>query len=347
MRRIVILAVLLLLFSTCVSATGEQQVRDAIPEQAEKLMEGGSASFSDGLRTILENVLPTFSEAVQAGLKTAGVMLAAVFLCALAGGDSAADPARIAAAVCICTAAMAQMRELTGAGAMALEQMQSFADVLLPAMSVSTAVTGGVTAATALYAGTSLFCDVLMRGMSALLLPTVYSYLALNAARTLCGGELLSRLAKLVKWCFQSGIKTILFVFTGYLTVTGLVTGTADATAVKAAKLTLSGVVPVVGSMISDASETVIVGAAAIRNAIGVLGMLAVVAICIGPFLRTAVQLLILKLAAVAGGAMAQKPLAELMDAVTEATGFLLSMLACQALMLLISCLCYLKVTVA
>ena len=346
MRKLILILCVFLLLSVSVLALDEQQVRDAIPEQAQKLMEGGGHSFSDGLRTILENAFPLFSEAVRAGLKTAGVMLAAVFLCALAGGDGTMDPARIAAAICICTAGMTQMKALVGTGAQALEQMQSFADVLLPAMSVSTAVSGGVTASTALYAGTSLFCDVLMRGMSALLLPTVYGYLALSAARTLCGGELLSRLAKLVKWCFQSGLKAILFVFTGYLTVTGLVTGSADATAVKAAKLTLSGVVPVVGSMISDASETVIVGAAAIRNTVGILGMLAVIAICIGPFLRTAAQLLILKLASAAGGAMAQKPLAELMDAVTEAAGFLLSMLACQALMLLISCLCYLKVTV-
>lgn len=346
MRKLILILGAVLLLSVSVNALDEQRVRDAIPEQAETLLEGRTDSFSDGLRAILENVFPLLSEAVRAGLKTAGVMLAAIFLCALAGGDGALDPARIAAAVCICAAGLAQMKDLAGSGTRALEQMQSFADVLLPAMSVSTAVSGGVTASTALYAGTSLFCDVLMRFVGTMLVPSVYGYLALNTARTLCGSDLLSRLAKLVKWCFQSGIKIILFVFTGYLTVTGLVSGSADATVVKAAKLTLSGVVPVVGSMISDASETVIVGAAAIRNTIGILGMLAVIAICIGPFLRTAIQYLILKLASAAGGAMSQKPLAELMDAVTEASGFLLSILACQALMLLISCLCYLKVTV-
>ena len=347
MRRTILCLCVLLLLSTQAFATGEQQVREAIPEQAEALLEGRTDSFSDGLRNILQNAFPLLSESVGACLKTAGVMLAAVFLCVLAGGSGEPDPARIAGTLCICGAGFAQMRELAGAGAQALEEMQSFADILLPAMSVSTAVSGGVTASAAIYAGTGLFCDMLMHAMGALLLPAVYCFLALNAARALCGNELLTRLAGLIKWCFHSGIKAILFVFTGYLTVTGLVTGTADATAVKAAKLALSGVVPVVGSMISDASETVIVGAAAIRNAIGIMGMLAVIAICIGPFLRTAAQLLVLKLAAAAGGAMGQKPLVELMDAVAEATGFLLSMLACQALMLLISCLCYLKVSAA
>ena len=347
MRKTILCLCVLLLLSAPAYASGEQPVREAIPAQAERLMEGETHSVSDGLRNILRNALPQLSESFHVCLKTAGVMLAAVFLCALAGGSGEPDPARIAGTVCICSAGLSRIQELAGAGTQAFSELQSFADILLPAMSVSTAVSGGATASTAIYAGTSLFCDVLMRAMRALLLPGTYCYVALIAARSLCGNDLLSRLAKLIRRCIQFGLKGIVFVFTGYLAVTGLVTGTADATAVKAAKLTLSGVVPVVGSMISDASETVIVGAAAIRNTVGILGMLAVIAICIGPFLRTAAQYVVLRLAAVAGGAMGQRPLIELMDAVAEATGFLLSMLACQALLVLISCLCYLKVTVA
>ena len=345
MRTIILCTCVLLLLSVPALAVDAQQVRDAVPEEAGQLLDGHTQTFSEGLRAIVTNAFPTFSQAVGEALRSAGVMLAAVFLCALAERADAPDPARIAGTVCITAAGLSQMQSLAGTGTRALAELQGFADILLPAMSVSTAVSGGVTASAAIYAGTSLFCDVLMRGMGALLLPAVYGYLALSAARTLSGSELLVRLAKLVKGFFRNGIKAVVFVFTAYLTVTGLVTGSADATAVKAAKLTLSGVVPVVGSMISDCSETVIVGAAAIRNTIGILGMLAVIAICVGPFLRTAAQYLVLKLAAAAGSAMNQKPLPELMDAVAEATGFLLSMLAAQALMLLISCLCYLKVT--
>ena len=347
MRITILCLCTVLLLSIRAYATGELEVREAIPEPAAQLLEGKTGSFQEGVRTILENVLPTFTGAVKTAMKSAGFMLAALFLSAFSAGSGGIDPGRIAATVCIGAAGFSQMHELAGAGAQALMELQSFSDILLPAISVSTAAVGGITASTALYAGTSLFCDVLMRLMGSMLLPAVYAYIALSAARALCENELLSRLAKLVRWCFHSGIKLILFVFTGYLTITGLVTGSADATVVKAAKLTLSGVVPVVGSMISDCSETVIVGAAAIRSAIGVMGMLTVLAVCIGPFLRTAAQYLVLKLAAAAGGAMGRKPLVELMDAIAEATGFLLSMLAASALMLLISCLCYLRVTVS
>ena len=352
MRKLFLCLAFLCLLNTAASAAelsfGQERVYGALPEQAEELMGGTrNGSFAEGLNRIVEGVFPTLSSAVKEAMKSAAVMLCAVLLCSVAGGTDGLDPACIAGVVCIGAAGMLRMDALTAAGVEALGQMQAFADVLLPAMTAGTAAAGGVTASTAIYAGTALFTDFLMRLMGDMLLPAIYTYVAMRAAQALCGGELLSRLSKLIKSFFQGGIKLIVFLFTGYLTVTGLVAGSADATLVKTMKLSLSGVVPVVGSMIADASETVIVGAAAVRNAVGVFGMLAVIAICVGPFLCTLVQLLILKMAAAAAGAMGQPRLLNMMDAVCDAMGFLLSMLAAAALMLLISCVCYLKVRAA
>ena len=48
----------------------------------------------------------------------------------------------------------------------------------------------------------------------------------------------------------------------------------------KAAKFTISNMVPVVGGVISDTAETLLAGASVLRNAAGVFGMLAVIGIC-------------------------------------------------------------------
>ena len=350
-RAVLCICFLLLLTSGAAAAElsfGQPEVYDALPEQAQKLMgQTQETSFSDGLMRIVKGVLPALSSAAAEAMKCSGIMLCAVLLCALAGGTEGVDPACIAGVICIGTTGMLRLDALTASGVEALGQMQAFADVLLPVMTAGTAAAGGITASTAIYAGTALFCDLLMRVMGGLLLPVIYTYAALCAARAICGGELLTRLSKLIKSFFQGGIKLIVFLFTGYLTVTGLVSGAADATLVKTMKLSLSGVVPVVGSMIADASETVIVGAAAVRNAVGVFGMLAVIAVCIGPFLCTLVQFLILKLAAAASSAMGQPQLLGMLDAICDAMGFLLSMLAAAALVLLISCVCYLRVSLA
>lgn len=350
MRRIILSILIMLILSNAVHASSlspsEQNLREALPSDAETMLESAppGASFEAGLRSIFDHALPLFDNALRSAMKSVGIMLAALILCAMAGAGEGMHAALIAGVLSISSVGMLEMNSLAGSGRAALMEMQSFADLLLPAMAAATAASGGISASTAIYAGTALFTDILMRTMTYLLLPLLHIYVAICAAQAICGNEMLGRLSDLVKWIFRSGIKTILFVFTAYLTITGLISGAADATVLKAAKLTISGVVPVVGSMISDASETVIVGAATVKNALGVFGMLAVIAICIGPFLRIAGQYLLMKLTVAAGSALGPKPLLCLMDAISETMGFLLAVTGAAALMLLIACVCYLKV---
>ncbi|MEI3305825.1 MAG: hypothetical protein V8R40_07230 [Dysosmobacter sp.] len=77
-----------------------------------------------------------------------------------------------------------------------------------------------------------------------------------------------------------------------YLSVVRIVSGSADGATVKVAKAAISGVVPVVGGILSEVSETVMAGAGMLKNTIGIFGMLAVLAACAYPFLQLGVQYL-------------------------------------------------------
>lgn len=135
----------------------------------------------------------------------------------------------------------------------------------------------------------------------------------------------------------------VLYIFTGYLGITGVITGTADAAAVKAAKLTISGVVPVVGGILSDASETVILSAGVMKNAVGMYGLLAVAAIWITPFLQIGAQFLLLKLTAVLCAVFGVKEASELIEDFSSAMGLLLGMTGTVSLLMLISTICFMK----
>ncbi len=66
-------------------------------------------------------------------------------------------------------------------------------------------------------------------------------------------------------------------------------------------------------------------------------GLLAVLAICLTPFVTMAVQYLLYKLAAFLAGTVTEEPLAELIDALGSAFGLMLGMTGSCALALLIS----------
>ena len=138
-------------------------------------------------------------------------------------------------------------------------------------------------------------------------------------------------------------LKTILYIYTAFIGISGVVSGTTDAAALKAAKLTISSVVPVVGGILSDASDAVLVSATTVKNAAGIYGMFAVLSIWIGPFLRTGAHYLLLKVTGAVCASFANKASTELIEDFTTAQGLLLAMTGANCLLLLISLVCFLR----
>ena len=128
-------------------------------------------------------------------------------------------------------------------------------------------------------------------------------------------------------------------MFTVYLSVARVISGGVDGATVKVAKAAISGVVPVVGGIIAEASETVLAGAGLLKNTIGVFGMLAILATCAYPFLQLGIQYLLYKMTAFLAAAVGSPGLCKLIDGLGGAFGLVLGMTGSCALLLLISVL--------
>ena len=221
--------------------------------------------------------------------------------------------------------------------------LSEYGKLLLPVMTAALASQGGVSGSAALYAGTAVFDAILSSAISNLLIPLVYIFLALAVACAATGEALLEKLRDMIKWLMTWGLKTLLYIFTGYMGLTGVISGTADEAAVKATKLTMSGMIPVVGGILSDASEAVIVGAGLMKSAAGVYGMLALIAIWITPFMQIGISYLLLKLTASLCDSFGVKRVSSLIKNFSEAMGLLLGMTGAVCILLLISVICFLK----
>ena len=149
-------------------------------------------------------------------------------------------------------------------------------------------------------------------------------------SKAFCIGELLK---KAVSWTLGG----LLTLFTAYLTVSGTLAGSADAQAVKMAQSALSAAVPVVGSILSDAAESVLAGAGLMRGMVGTLGTLAVAGLCLLPLLRLGCQYALYQAASLVAAAVGPKKLVKLLSMLGDAFGLVLAMTAASALLLLVS----------
>lgn len=315
----------------------------AAAEYAPDVDWGQEPDLNGSLGGILETGAELLPLAVQKALRSAALLLTIVMLAGLAEGMGECGMGRtfqaapVAAALAITAVAAADANTLIGLGGELLEKMEVFSKTLLPTAAAAMAASGSPGGAAARQMATMLFSDVLMTLIDRLLLPLVYAYIAAGAAWAAIGNEGLKRVAATLKWVVASVLTAVLLAFVGYLTVSGVIAGTTDAMTVKAAKFAVSSAVPVVGGILSDATETVLAGAGILKNSVGVFGMLAIFAMCVAPFLQLGVHYLAYKATAALAATVASARLTGLIDALGGAFGLVLGMTGASALLLIVS----------
>lgn len=317
-----------------------------IPEGAQSLYPESTGDFWQGLGEIFSKVLSLLDGELSGALSCCGAILVVCVLCSLfrlapfAKGQQAAELCGAAAIGAICLGDTASLFSL---GADTVISLCEYAGVLMPVLTASLAGSGMVSSAGGMYAGTILVTQILSQGVRSLLFPLLRCYLALGFAGSFVSDELFSKLRDLIKSLLTWGLKGVLYAFSGYMMLTRVISGAADKTAVKAAKVALSSVVPVIGSLLSDSSETLVLSADLLRGTLGVGGMLAVVALCAGPFVRLGVRYLILKATAALAQVVGSKNHAGLVDTLSTAMGLNLAVTGVCCMILLIACVCFMK----
>lgn len=340
------LIALLVIFFLAVPVRAAEFEAPPAPDRVADTVEQEADTFAEGLWNVIkaavEALNPSLAEAGRVALKVAG----AVLLCGLVremvpGGTG--QTVDLACTVAVAAALLEPASSLISLGVETVTELSTYGKLLLPVMTSALAAQGGVTASTALYAGTALFDSILSSAMTRLLVPMLWLYLGLAVANGAFREQILGKLQAFLKWAMTWILKVVLYIFTGYLTVTGVVSGTADAATVKAAKLTISGVVPVVGSILSDASEAVLNGVGVLRSGIGVYGLLTLIALFLTPFLRIGVQYLLLKGVSFLCEGIDGGHAAGLVSDFAGAMGMVLAMVGTQTVLLLISTVCFMK----
>ena len=232
---------------------------------------------------------------------------------------------------------------MIGYASKAVWEICEYGKLLCPVLTTGLAAQGGITASAALYTGTTAFITLLSMLISKYFIPMVYLFLACSIANGAFGEEIFKRLSDAVKSILHWLLKALLIIFTTYMSITGVVSGVTDAAALKATKLTMSTVVPVVGGILSDASESVMISMGVLKNVAGMYGIFATLSVFMGPFIKVGIQYLLLKISALICGLFASKNISGLVDDFSSAMGLLLAMVATGCVLVLISTVCFMK----
>lgn len=336
---------LFLLFTMAVPAEASVLEAPEPPDSAIPWMPSQTESFGKGLLEVIQKAIgrlyPDIKEA--AGIAVTVIACALLVSMLVAGSDQVKTTANLTAVATVSAALFLSTNAMIRLGADTVHQISEYGKLLLPVMAAALSAHGGISSATALYTGTAAFDAIVCTVLSKVLTPMVYCFLVLSAADSVTGHHTLKKMKELLKNGITWFLKTCVTVFISYMGITGVISGTTDAAALKAAKTAISTAVPVVGGILSGASEAVLVGAQLAKNAAGIYGIFALLAIFLEPFLKTGIHYLILKLAAAVCGILDAKAVSDLVGDYSSAMGFVLGMIGSVCLLQLVSTVCFMK----
>ena len=137
----------------------------------------------------------------------------------------------------------------------------------------------------------------------------------------------------------------VLTIFVGLLSVEGSLSSTVDGITAKTAKAAVTNFIPVVGKILGDAVDTVIGCSNVLKNAVGIVGVMVISCICIGPVIKLAVLMGLYYLSAALCQPIADEKIVKLLEQMGSTFKMLLAIMCSISVMLIVGTTLVIKIT--
>ena len=148
---------------------------------------------------------------------------------------------------------------------------------------------------------------------------------------------------------FKSGIVwflgIVLTVFVGIVSLEGTLSSSVDGITAKTTKAVVSSAIPVVGKILGDAVDTVLGCGIVLKNAVGLVGVVIVIGICIMPILKLFVLSVSYKLLSTVVQPIADEKIIDLLEQIGDIFKIFLGILCAISFMLIIGTTLVLKIS--
>lgn len=192
----------------------------------------------------------------------------------------------------------------------AVDQMVGLMQVMFPVLLTLLLAMGNFTTAALfkpLVMGSLTFLATLLKTV---VLPLFFLGAVLRLFNHITEQFKLSKLAGLLEFAGKISLGFVLTLFIGVMTVQGVTGGVADGVVLRAAKYS-ADMIPVVGKFFKDAVELVVTSGLLLRNALGLIAILAIVIICLGPLIKILAMILTFRISAALVEPLGEKALAD------------------------------------
>jgi stage III sporulation protein AE len=219
----------------------------------------------------------------------------------------------------------------------AIEAMSNFMYAILPLVISIMASVGSVTSVAFFHPIILFLINTSGIIISTIVLPLFFLSALLHIVSSLNDNYKATQLANLLRNAGLMIITGFLTIFLGVISIQGAVAAVTDGIAVRTAKFVTGNFIPVIGRMFTDAADTVISASMLLKNTIGLVGVIIVLAIALFPAIKVFVIGLIYKLAAAIIQPVGGGPVIKTLDLISKHIFYIFAALLLVTMMFFLS----------
>lgn len=278
-------------YNELLNESGANRLFEVVPDDAKDLLEKNGVTgletdkflnlnFFDFIKTTWEATKSAVTKPFGILFSGIGVILLCALLNSLKSGFNNASYERVFSVVsvmCVATTIIIPIAQIITKVAILIKQVSNFMLSFIPVYVGIITASGRPLSAVSYNASLIGIVQVISRISASVLVPLLAIYLAFCLIGSTSSHINIEGITKTVKTTVIVVLSFLMTIFVGLLTVQGVVATSTDTVSLKAVKFGLSAFLPVVGTAISEALNSVQGCMGVIKSAVGGFGIIAVV----------------------------------------------------------------------
>lgn len=217
-----------------------------------------------------------------------------------------------------------------------IQNLVGFMDCLIPILMTLILTTGSIASVSMLQPILLFIITFVGNFINGIILPLVLISTALGIVSKVSDRVQIDKLSKFFKSSVVWILGVVLTLFVGVVSLEGSLSSNVDGITAKTTKAAVSSFIPVVGKILGDAVDTVIGCSSILKNAVGIVGVIVIISICVVPIVKLAVLMGIYYLGAAVCQPIADEKIISLLDQMGDTFKILLAILCSISVMFVI-----------
>lgn len=219
-----------------------------------------------------------------------------------------------------------------------IQSLVGFMNCLIPILITLMVTTGSIASAGMLEPILLFLMTLIANLIQGIILPLILASTVLIIMSHISEKVQVDKLAKFFHGSSIWILGVVLTIFVGVVSLEGSLTSNVDGITAKTTKAAVSSLIPVVGKVLGDVVDTVIGCSSILKNAVGIVGLIVIIGICIRPIIKLTVLMALYYLAAAVCQPIADGKIVKVLEQMGGTFKILLGILCTISVMLIIRC---------